>query len=82
MVKFFLVFTVILVLLLIIWWILKNRKIPWIRFPSKELKHIEGLYLGMNSSLHIIKYKNRCFLIGCSPNSIVLLKEFTDEENV
>ncbi|MGC8971027.1 MAG: FliO/MopB family protein [bacterium] len=81
MLRFLLAFTVVLGLLITVWWIIKNKKIPWIRLPSKELRHVEGLYLGTNTSLHIVKYKDKCFLIGCSPNSIVLLKEFTDEKD-
>lgn len=82
MLRFLLAFTLVLGLLVVTWWIIKSRKVPWIRLPSKELRHIEGLYLGANISLHIVKYKDRCFLIGCSPNNIVLLKEFTDEKEI
>jgi len=79
MVQFLIVFIIILLFLILIWWMLKNRKIPWMKFQAKDLKHIEGLSLGMNISVHIIKYKDKCFLIGCTPNSIVLLKEIQDE---
>lgn len=79
MIRFLLVFSLILICLMVIWWFLKSRRIPWVKPLSKELKHIEGLYLGMNISLHVIKCKNRYLLIGCSPNNIVLLKEFKDE---
>lgn len=80
MVRFFLAFSLILVCLAGFWWFLKNRRIPWVKPYARDLKHIEGLYLGANISLHIVKYKNKHFLIGCSPNSIVLLREFEDED--
>ncbi|MBC7319031.1 flagellar biosynthetic protein FliO [bacterium] len=79
MVRFFLAFSVILICLIGFWWFIRNRRIPWVKSSSRELKHIEGLYLGANAFLHIVKYKNKYFLIGCSPNNIVLLKEFEDE---
>lgn len=79
MIRFFLAFIVILAFLIFIWWLLRNRKIPWLRAPTGELKYVESLHLGMNISVHIIKYKDKRFLIGCTPNSIVLLKEIEDE---
>jgi len=78
--RFFLALCIILILLFLIWWILKNRKLPWIKLPAKELKHIEGIYLSPNISLHIVKFREEYLLIGCSPNNIVLLKEFLDYE--
>ncbi|MCX7795027.1 MAG: flagellar biosynthetic protein FliO [bacterium] len=82
MLRFFLTFLLILICLAGFWWFLKNRRIPWVKSLSKELKHIEGLYLGMNISLHVVKYKGRYLLIGCSPGNIVLLKEFEDENQL
>lgn len=79
MLRFFLTFSVILICLIWFWWFLRNRRIPWVKSPPKELRHIETLYLGANASLHIVKYKGKYLLIGCSPNSMVLLKEFEDE---
>ncbi|MGB9682394.1 MAG: flagellar biosynthetic protein FliO [bacterium] len=67
-------------MLFLVWWMLKNRKLPWVRLPAKELRHIEGLYLRTNVSLHIVRFRDEYFLIGCSPNNIVLLKEFLDYE--
>lgn len=80
MLNFYLALIFILLLLIFVWWILRNRKIPWIRLPSKELHHIEGLYLSMNTSIHLIKYKDRYFLIGCSPGGMTLLKEMEVEK--
>jgi|YelNatPaOPRAMG01_1025707.scaffolds.fasta_scaffold09569_13 flagellar biogenesis protein FliO len=78
--RFFLAICVVFVLLFLIWWIVKNRKFPWIKVPAKELRHIEGIYLSTNVSLHIVRFRDQYFLIGCSPSSIVLLKEFSDYE--